>query len=201
MAISSELHRDGLDVITYDARGHGRSGGECTFGVLERHDVAAVVDWARSRQDRIVLVGASMGALAVLAQAAVDPDLLGVVTVSSPGSWRLPIRIRSLVTAALARTARGRSVARTRMNVRVSPWKSPVPASQLVAQVNCPVVAVHGRKDPIIPHRSGLARVVAHEPNRKVVLVPGMGHAFDPVGHLAIRRSVQGLIAAGAPSD
>ena len=197
VSVASELHRDGWDVITYDSRGHGRSGGQCTFGALEHHDVAAVVGWVRSRGEshhRIVLVGASMGAVAVLALAAADPDVLGVVTVSSPSSWRLPMRLRSVFTAALARTDLGRSIVRRRLDVRVSPWTDPMPASLLIARVTCPVVAIHGRRDPIIPYRSGLAGVIDPRPNRSVVLVPGMGHAFDPLGFGPIRQVVRSLV-------
>ena len=60
---------------------------------------------------RVVLVGASMGAVAVLSHAATAHDLSGVVAVSSPGEWRLPLRIRSIATAGLARTRTGREFA------------------------------------------------------------------------------------------
>ncbi len=191
--LASELHRLGFDVISYDSRGHGQSGGRCTLGALERHDVTAVVDWVRGRCDRIILVGASMGALSVLGHAAADPELLGVVTVSSPSGWRLPLRARSVLTAWLARTQAGRALAHRKMGVRIGPWMSPESARTLVKRVDCPVIVVHGRKDPIIPVRSGLANVVARDPERSVVLVPSMGHAFDPVGYSSICEAVTTL--------
>ncbi|HEX4245739.1 MAG TPA: alpha/beta hydrolase, partial [Acidimicrobiales bacterium] len=122
VTLASELQGQGFEVIAYDSRGHGQSGGHCTLGDLERYDVAAVVEWARARNRRVVLVGASMGAVAVLSYAATAGDVTGVVAVSSPGEWRLPLRIRSVVTAALARTRTGRKFARQRMNVRIAPW-------------------------------------------------------------------------------
>ncbi len=185
------LQRQGHEVIAYDSRGHGRSGGLCTVGDLERHDVAAVVEWARARHERVVLVGASMGAVAVLAYAATASDLSGVVAVSSPGEWRLPLRIRSLATAGLARTRTGRSFARRRMNVRIAPWTSPESPRSLVGRVNAPLVVIHGRRDTIIPHGVGLARAIGDGPRRSVVLVPSMGHAFDPVGHGQICEAIR----------
>jgi pimeloyl-ACP methyl ester carboxylesterase len=128
VALADQLHQSGNDVVTYDSRGHGQSGGVCTLGKLEELDVAAIVDWARARTDRVVLIGASTGAVGVLSYPAKDPDLTGVVTVSSPGEWRLPLRFWSLVTAGLARTALGRRWARRKMNVRIAPWSSPDPA-------------------------------------------------------------------------
>ena len=180
VALAQALHGFGYDVVTYDSRGHGRSGGLCTLGKLEELDVAAVVGWARTRATNIVTIGASMGAVGVLSYAAKDPDLAGVITVSSPGEWRLPLRFRSLITAALARTTPGRHWARRKMNVRIAPWASPDSAHAHLKAVRCPVVVVHGGQDPIIPHRSSLAAGFVEGPRRELVIVPTMGHAFDP---------------------
>jgi pimeloyl-ACP methyl ester carboxylesterase len=206
VALASELHRQGFEVIAYDSRGHGQSGGQCTLGDLERHDVAAVVAWARTRNRSVVLVGASMGAVGVLSYAAKANDLTGVVTVSSPGEWRLPLRIRSMVTASLARTRTGREFARRRMGVRIAPWTSPESPRSLVERVTVPVAVVHGRRDAIIPHGAGLARVVHEGPVRSVALVHSMGHAFDPVGHGQISAAItwalrqnESLVAVESP--
>ncbi|HEY2562432.1 MAG TPA: alpha/beta fold hydrolase [Acidimicrobiales bacterium] len=190
VSLASELHRKGFEVIAYDSRGHGQSGGQCTLGDLERYDVAAVVAWARARNRSVVLVGASMGAVGVLSYAATANDLTGVVTVSSPGEWRLPLRIRSIITAGLARTRTGREFARRRMGVRIAPWTSPESARSLVERVTVPVAVVHGRRDTIIPHGASLARVVHEGPVRSVALVHSMGHAFDPVGHGQISAAI-----------
>jgi uncharacterized protein len=84
VALAECIRARSLDVLSYDARGHGESGGLCTLGDLERNDVAAAVIHARSSHSRVALVGASMGAVAALAYAATDPELAGVVVVSSP---------------------------------------------------------------------------------------------------------------------
>jgi pimeloyl-ACP methyl ester carboxylesterase len=190
VALASELQRLGFEVIAYDSRGHGQSGGQCTLGDLERFDVAAVVEWARTRNRRVVLVGASMGAVGVLAYAATANDLTGVVTVSSPGEWRMPLRIRSMITASLARTRTGREFCRRRMNVRIAPWTSPESPRSLVERISVPLAVVHGRRDGIIPPGAGLARVIGVAPGRSVALVQSMGHAFDPIGHKQICDAV-----------
>lgn len=190
VSLASKLQGQGIEVIAYDSRGHGQSGGECTLGDLERNDVAAVVEWARTRNERVVLVGASMGAVAVLSYAATAKDLTGVVTVSSPGEWRLPLRIRSMIAASLARTRTGRQFARRRMNVRIAPWTSPESPRSLVERISVPLAVVHGRRDAIIPAGAGLARVIRVGPGRSVALVQSMGHAFDPVGHRQICDAV-----------
>jgi pimeloyl-ACP methyl ester carboxylesterase len=190
VSLASELQRQRFDVIAYDSRGHGQSGGQCTLGDLERYDVAAVVEWARTLNRRVVLVGASMGAVGVLAYAATAKDLTGVVAVSSPGEWRLPLRIRSVITASLARTRTGRDFARRNMNVRIAPWTSPESPRSLVERVSVPLAVVHGRRDAIIPASAGLARVIGVGPGRSVALVQSMGHAFDPIGHKQICDAV-----------
>jgi uncharacterized protein len=181
VALAARLHEIGYDVVTYDSRGHGQSGGLCTLGKHEVQDVAALVGWARSRTRRVVLVGASMGAVGVLSYAARDSSLTGVIAVSSPGAWRLPLRAQSLITAGLARTTPGRRWARRKMNVRIAPWGSPEPAYAHLGSVQCPVVVIHGEHDPIIPWNSSLAKEVVEGPRRELILVPTMGHAFDPV--------------------
>ncbi len=179
--LAEELHARAFDVIAYDARGHGRSGGVCTLGHQERHDVASAVSWARSRCPKVVVVGASLGAVAALSYAVTDRDLSGVVAVSSPADWRLPLRPRSLLTAGMARTRVGRGFADRRMQVRIARWSHPEPPRSLVERVTCPLVAVHGRRDPIIPHSMGLGTIVAGDPLRSAVVIGSMGHAFDPV--------------------
>src|SRR6478752_2721726 len=107
-ALAQALHDQDLDVVTYDARGHGRSPGESTLGDHEQHDVAAAVELARARTPHVVLVGASMGAIATLRYAVSDPELAGVVSVSCPARWRLPRNVRGVVAAAMTRTGLGR---------------------------------------------------------------------------------------------
>src|SRR5919201_902906 len=56
VAACERLAAAGLDVLVYDSRGHGASGGEATLGDRERHDVAAAVERARANTSRIVVV-------------------------------------------------------------------------------------------------------------------------------------------------
>jgi uncharacterized protein len=187
VALAENIHRRGFDVIAYDARGHGDSAGVSTLGDLERHDVAAAVTWSRARNTNVALVGASMGASAALQHAVSDPHLSGVVVVSSPAEWRLPLRLRALLTIALARTAPGRWFAARRSGVRIHyEWNAPEPPRSLAERVTSRLAVVHGRRDRLIPLRSSLSLTMANDPTRHVVVVPGMGHAFDPAGHHAV---------------
>ncbi|HLY84850.1 MAG TPA: alpha/beta fold hydrolase [Acidimicrobiales bacterium] len=197
VALAERLRDRGFDVVSYDARGHGESGGYSTLGDLEHHDVAAAVAWARHRSGRVVLVGASMGGIAVLRHAATNPDVAGVVSVSSPAEWRMPLRPRALFTAGLTRTKPGRWVAR-HQQVRIHPvWTAPEPPRSLAARVTSPLAIVHGHRDRLVPTSAALELYKRGEGRRRLVLVPEMGHAFHPAGHGAICDAVDWVLEQG----
>ena len=195
----------GLDVIGYTARGHGASDGDCTLGELESYDVAAAVAAARATHDRVVLVGASMGAIAALRYAADADDITGVVVVSCPSRWRIPRSARGVLGAALTRTPPGRAIAARLIGVRVAPaWTTnPAPPVELAGRVRVPLAVVHGTADRFVStvHADELY-LSAAEP-RRLDLVEGMGHAFDPPGYATIIDGVEWALkeaASTAPS-
>lgn len=200
-AVCEALHATDVDVVCYDARGHGRSASHSTLGDLERHDVAAAVEVARERTSRVVLVGASMGAIAVVRYAAEDPDLAGVVSVSCPARWRLPRNLLGLLSAGLTRTPIGRALAARHLNVRIAPrWTDPEPPVDLIARITAPLALVHGTHDRFI------ATADAHElfgqcaGPRRLDVVPGMGHAFGGEAIQPILEAVDWALAVTAAS-
>jgi alpha-beta hydrolase superfamily lysophospholipase len=190
--LADALVSAGLDVVSYDARGHGASDGDCTLGELESHDVAAAVAVARETHERVVLVGASMGAIAALRYAADADDVAGVVVVSCPSRWRIPRSARGLLATALTRTKPGRAIAARYIGVRVAPaWTTnPAPPVELAARTQAPLAVVHGTADPFmgVVHADELF-LSASEP-RRLDLVEGMAHAFDRVGMSTIVDAV-----------
>ena len=77
----------GFDVLVFDLRGHGQSGGDrLGFGWLERNDVLGAVAYVEGRgiaPGQIGLQGHSYGAATALLTAAVDPDIAAVVADSA----------------------------------------------------------------------------------------------------------------------
>lgn len=197
LMLCETLAAHGYDVVTYDARGHGTSEGSCTLGDAERHDVAAAVELARTRADRVVVLGASMGAIAVLRHAATDASLAGVVVLSCPARWRLPRSLTGLAAVALTRTGLGRRVAARHLGVRVARrWTKPSPPIALAAQVAARVAVVHGARDTFI--RVGHARDLhgALGAHSRLTVVPGHGHSFG-IGVLdALVDAVDWVLAA-----
>jgi pimeloyl-ACP methyl ester carboxylesterase len=201
LAVAHALRDRGHAVLTYDGRGQGDSGGLCTLGDAERHDVAAAVAVAREHGDRVVVVGASMGAIAVMRHAALDADLAGVVAVSSPARWRVPRTLRSLLAAGLTQTPPGRQLAARYMGVRLARgWSRPEAPDGLARRITAPLAIVHGTSDRFIaPSEAPLLYAAANDP-RRIDLVPGMGHAFDAPGIPFICAAVEWALATrGAP--
>lgn len=195
-ALADALHSDDLDIVTYDARGHGDSPGESTLGDHEQHDVAAAVALARIRTPNIVLVGASMGAIATLRYAVTDPELIGAVAVSCPAAWKLPRNARGLLAAAMTRTPLGRRATSRLVGVRVaSKWTNPTPPIELAPQLRVPVAYVHGTNDRFIAARDAAQLWEATPEPRKLVVVRGMGHAFEPLAIDPISEAVSWALA------
>ena len=199
VAVAVALQERGFDVLAYDARGHGESGGICTLGDLERYDVAAAVAHARHGGLPVVVVGASMGGIAVLRHAADDPDLAGVVTVSSPADWRLHRSPGTLLLTGMIRTRPGRAFAARLFRVRLSPhWSNPESPRTLAGRVRSPLAVVHGERDRFIPTREAAGLFSARGGERRLFLVPRMGHAFHPEAVPVISEAVDWALASAA---
>jgi alpha-beta hydrolase superfamily lysophospholipase len=197
------LRAAGFDVVSYDSRGHGRSEGQCALGDLESYDIAAAVARAKRTGLDVVLVGASMGAVAALRYAASgDNELAGVVSISAPATWRTPRSAAGALVIALARTRLGRQIAKHHLHVRIAPtWNAPAFPAELVRCIAVPVAIVHGDQDRYIPITDAHAIYQAcNSPYRRLELVPGMGHAFDRKALPAVNNALDWLLAED-PSD
>ncbi len=194
VAVAERLASVGLDVVGYDARGHGTSDGEATLGDLERHDVAA----ARGVVERgpVVLLGASVGAIGALRHAADAPgSVAGVVTVSCPAAWRLPRNARGVASAVMTHTPPGRWAASRYLGVRIArPTPRPAPPVELVRHIGAPLAIVHGRADPFIPAADAEALASAASEPCRLELVSGMGHAFEAESIEPILRAIDGIL-------
>lgn len=196
------LREAGLEVVSYDSRGHGESDGECTLGDLERHDVAAAVDDAATDGRPVIVVGASMGAIAVLRYAATTSrHLAGVVAVSCPAAWRAPRSAQGILAAALTQTSVGRRLADRAMRVRLSPvWTNAEPPTALVERIGVPLALVHGQGDRFIRPADGVELYRHARDPKRLDLVPGMGHAYDVLGVAPITSSVEWVLAVRSPA-
>ncbi len=169
-------------VITFDFRGHGRSGGLSTLGDREIYDLDVAVAYARELgYQRIATVGFSMGSSIVLRHAGLIGGLEAVVSVSGPGRWyyRGTEPMRRVHFAVEHRL--GRFVTSRWLKTRISPegWKLvPVPPAEAAAQIApVPLLIVHGGKDHYFPPEHARQLYTAAREPKEFWLLPGMGHA------------------------
>lgn len=199
--LAVDLWRAGFDVLTYDARGHGGSEGLCGVGSTEHLDVAGATAAAATGGLPVVLLGVSMGGVAVVGHLVGDRSgssgAAGAVLVSSPARWRMRPSAVGVLTAGLTRTSPGRWLAARRMQVRIAPrWRPGDPPESLVARIDQPLAIVHGTADRLlaVDHARRLGAAAAGPVRLDVV--PGMGHGIDPASRHAALASVRWVLSA-----
>jgi len=188
-------------VVSFDARGHGRSSGVTTLGDDEVLDLDAAVGWARwLGARRVATIGFSMGGSVVLRHAAITrrgtrEGSDAVVSVSAAGFWfykgTAPMRLLHTAVA----SPLGRGVLRHGFGTRVTSteWQEPYPLSpsesaSLIPPV--PLLVVHGTHDTYFPlehsrsivaaARAGAAERGAADRTQEWV-EPGFAHAESGV--------------------
>lgn len=184
-------------VVTFDFRGHGRSGGLSTLGDKEVRDLDVAVRYARQLgYARVATVGFSMGGSVVLRQAGLIGGVDAVVSVSGPGHWfyRGTLPMRRVHFAAERRI--GRLFAKHVLNTRISsdgwPVPDPVPPADAAGRISpVPVLVVHGEKDIFFPPEHGHELYDGAREPKELWLLPDFGHA-----ERAMEESVVDRIAA-----
>lgn len=200
--LADELSRE-LAVLALDLRGHGGSDGACTFGVAERHDIAAAVAAMRTAGHRFVAaLGVSMGATAVIHAVATGTRVDALVAISGPGFARtnpdtdplrrLDRRVRSPLSRAALRAALGVVVEPPRRWPR---WEDP---ATLMRQVAVPHLVIHGRDDSWFP--VGDAEALAAGELATLWIENRFGHAEDGFTDRFARR-LRGAIVGAAHGD
>ena len=162
----------GFDVIAYDSRAHGESGGDaCTYGYYEKQDLKQVLDRVEARP--VVLFGVSLGGAVALQAAADDARIAAVIAVSTFSDLRTVGSERVPFFASKGNIAEAFRMAEQEGKFRADDV-SPMAAAPRIA---APVLLIHGARDDETPPAHS-QRIFAALParNRRLVLVPGAGH-------------------------
>jgi fermentation-respiration switch protein FrsA (DUF1100 family) len=168
------------NVLLYDARRHGTSGGNfCTYGFYEKFDVLRVIDFLAKRDnltlEKIGIFGTSMGAAVALQAAALDRRITGVVAENSFATLRsifddyqrrmikLPFHyLRNIV------IVRSEFLARFKAS-EVSPVSA-------IKNVHVPVFIVYGENDHLINCKYSIQLYAAANKPKEIYPIPGASH-------------------------
>ena len=164
-----KLNALGHDVVLFDHRDHGRSGGRgVTFGVQEKEDLRAVIDDAQRRgfidtSRGVVTMGFSLGGGTVLQHAAVDPRVAGVVALAPFADLRGAINsFRQKLTPWIREEwlMSGFDVATGEAGYTIDEAS----AVEAFKRVEAPVLLVEGGRDPYLPGSEHVHRLAAARP-------------------------------------
>lgn len=186
------IHREGYGAILFTFRNHGESEGDVTtLGLQEVEDVRAALNHLLAQpevdNERIAIVGDSLGGSTALMAAAQLPEIQGVVAISPYSSllgvigdragtdFRLPARPTADLVLWFANRMSGEDL----YNV------DPLEAAQQVAPR--PMWLIHGGDDRTTPavntERIAAALEAMDAPNVEVWIEPGIGHGAVRMTH------------------
>ncbi len=170
------------NTLLVDERAHGRSGGKTiTFGIKEKYDCAAWVDYACERfgsGTRILLSGVSMGAATVLMAAGLDlsPNVIGIMA-DSPYSSPEAIIYKVCLD-------RGFPPKPTMVFIRFGAllyghFRLTGSATEAVKKATVPILIVHGEDDRFVPCE--MAREIYDAAPDRITLetFPDAGHGIS----------------------
>jgi pimeloyl-ACP methyl ester carboxylesterase len=169
--VIARFQKRGFDVVAYDSRAHGESGGDaCTYGYFEKEDLRRVLDTVRPGP--VILVGSSLGAAIALQLAAIDERVSVVVAAECFSDLRTVVTERAPFFFTSGVVGRAIQLAERQGQFQIDDV-SPAAAARTL---KVPTLIIHGADDVDTPpdhsHRvfAGLAGP------KKLILVPGARH-------------------------
>jgi pimeloyl-ACP methyl ester carboxylesterase len=176
---AAALAHHGYNVLMFDFRGHGTSGGDrYSLGLWETRDVDGALAYLRRRSiTETGIYGVSMGAATAIIAAAAHPEIKAVVAESAYAELSLLINDAFAARSGLpvffnlgvrlaARLLYGMDFAQAR------------PAVALRGMGDRPILLIHSTTDEFVPvrHAIRLQQAGAGNPNLDVWIVPQAGH-------------------------
>jgi uncharacterized protein len=175
------FRKRGFNVLVYDHRNHGKSGGNfTTFGFLEKRDLTAMVDWVEKQTSHGTIIGThgeSLGAATCLQHAAFDRRISFVVSDCSFADLadllyyrlRKEYRLMGWILIPLASIF---------VRFIAGFWLQSISPVKAAQEVEIPVFIIHGAEDEYIPP-SHAERIFASKKKgeKKLWLAPHADHA------------------------
>jgi len=146
----SEMFATFFDVISFDFRGHGKSGGMYTFTAKELMDIDCVVRFARkNKYKKIYLAGFSLGAAIALIYASKSRFIDKVIAVSAPADFD------KIENEMWKKEAWGETFKKFELDRFASIRPYPIPLDKIkpidiVDKIEVPTLFIAGEKDPTV---------------------------------------------------
>lgn len=175
--MANKLSKD-YDVICFDFRGHGKSSGLFTWTANEYKDLRAVVDYAKEQgYKKVVVMGFSLGAATTIIESSKNKDIDAVIAVSTPSEfwgidyhfWK-PEMLEDLKLN-LGHKGKGKGIRPG------NPFMAKTKAIDVVADIEVPILFVHGEKDWLINKDHSEKLYSKSKGDKKLMIVKGAGHA------------------------
>ena len=161
----------GFDVIAYDSRAHGESGGEaCTYGYFEKNDLHRVIDTLRPGP--VILIGSSLGGAVALQAAATDSRVSAVVAAEAFSDLRTIVIERAPFFFSASNIEKSFEKAEREAHIRIDEI-SPAEAAQ---EITVPVLIIHGADDTDTPPAHSQRIFDSLTGSKRFILVPAAGH-------------------------
>jgi uncharacterized protein len=161
----------GFDVLAYDSRAHGESGGDtCTYGFFEKNDLRRVIDSAAPGP--LILFGTSLGAAVAIQEAADDPRVNAIVAAEIFSDLRTVARERAPFILTKGTIHEAFSIAERQGHFDVDAV-SPMAAA---SRISVPVLLIHGAEDTDTRPAHAERVFAALRGPKRLILVPQAGH-------------------------
>jgi alpha-beta hydrolase superfamily lysophospholipase len=171
LGIAKHFVPQGFDVVTYDSRAHGQSGGQaCTYGYYEKKDLQRVLD--RLSKGPVVVMGTSLGGAVALQAAAEDPRIAAVISIAAFSDLRTAAMERAPFFASRSNIEEAFRLAEAEGHFQVAEV-SPVGAAPLI---RAPVLLIHGDRDTETPYAHAQRILPALGGPKRLLTIPGGGH-------------------------
>jgi pimeloyl-ACP methyl ester carboxylesterase len=171
VGVAARFNPRGFDVVAYDSRAHGDSGGDvCTYGYYEKRDLQRVLDVLDSGP--FILIGSSLGAAVALQTAAEDARISAVVAAEAFSDLATVARERAPWFFTRGSIRRALDLAERTGNFKIDEV-SPAAAA---GRISIPVLLIHGARDGETPPIHSQRIFDALRGPRRLSIVDGAGH-------------------------